>query len=122
LKNWGRTKLSSLEWFGPHAGKIAHGELPGLGFRSRDLRVGIRHRTWRSGGFSSRPKCIFSIGERILFLLIGLSAALIEEALFRGYIQPVAMSKYGKVGGLMMTAFLFARSSPILLGRFKNSV
>lgn len=46
--------------------------------------------------------------QRCLFLLIGVNAALLEESLFRGYLQPVLIKKLGTGGGILATAIVFA--------------
>jgi membrane protease YdiL (CAAX protease family) len=65
----------------------------------------------------------YTIAQRLLFLLIGLGAAFNEESIFRGYLQPVVISKAGRAGGIALTAGIFALhhmqfSPPQFAGRF----
>jgi hypothetical protein len=57
---------------------------------------------------------------RLMFLGIGLGAALAEETLFRGYLQPALAGAVGIAGGIALTATVFAVShlqfAPIALG------
>lgn len=46
--------------------------------------------------------------QRCLFFIIGVNAALIEESLFRGYLQPTLNKKLGTAGGILLTAIVFA--------------
>jgi membrane protease YdiL (CAAX protease family) len=50
----------------------------------------------------------WSLLDRCYFALIGLQAAAIEESLFRGYLQPALCNKLGLVGGIVLTAVIFA--------------
>ncbi|MCG3120159.1 MAG: hypothetical protein ALAOOOJD_02784 [bacterium] len=58
-----------------------------------DLVQAIAHYTWKQRG---------------LFFLIGIQAALVEESLFRGYLQPVLVKRLGAVAGILLTAVVFA--------------
>lgn len=49
-----------------------------------------------------------SLAERLPYLAIGVMASVLEEPLFRGYLQPLAMRRFGPRGGLLGTALLFA--------------
>ncbi|HWN70161.1 MAG TPA: CPBP family intramembrane glutamic endopeptidase, partial [Haliangium sp.] len=48
-----------------------------------------------------------SPGQRVFFLGIGLLAASAEDTLFRGYIQPALMTRFGAVAGVVLTMVLF---------------
>lgn len=49
-----------------------------------------------------------SLAARLPFLVIGILAALLEEPIFRGYLQPAAMDRFGFLRGGFATALLFA--------------
>jgi len=44
---------------------------------------------------------------RFLYVGIGVSAAFIEESLYRGYLQPALIARLGLVAGIVVTAILF---------------
>ena len=46
--------------------------------------------------------------QRLLFLCIGITAALTEETLFRGYLQPELTSRLGVAPGILLTAAIFS--------------
>lgn len=80
--------LGFLVAFGVVAGMAALG-----GASIPDLLQAIAQYTWKQRG---------------LFLLIGLQAALVEESLFRGYLQPVLVKRLGTGAGILLTAVVFA--------------
>ncbi len=49
-----------------------------------------------------------SVSERLQFVLIGVSASLTEESLFRGYLQPSLCKRLGPAAGVGLTALLFS--------------
>jgi membrane protease YdiL (CAAX protease family) len=51
-------------------------------------------------------------GERALLLLVGLAIAAFEEPAFRGYLQPALVQRLGLVGGVAVTALVFAAWHP----------
>jgi len=53
-----------------------------------------------------------SVGERALFLVVGLAIALFEEPVFRGYLQPALIARLGWAGGVAVTALVFAAWHP----------
>jgi membrane protease YdiL (CAAX protease family) len=50
----------------------------------------------------------YSLSQRILFVILGLAIALWEESVFRGYLQPALIARAGAVGGVALTALIFA--------------
>lgn len=47
--------------------------------------------------------------QRASFVVIGIcGAAIAEESLYRGYLQPALVSKLGVVGGILLTSLLFS--------------
>jgi membrane protease YdiL (CAAX protease family) len=62
----------------------------------------------RSGGEFVRAILTISTPQRLLFALIGLQAAFVEETLFRGYLQPALVARRGNFQGVLLTAMIFA--------------
>jgi membrane protease YdiL (CAAX protease family) len=62
---------------------------------------------YSAGGFLEAVAS-FTWRERLLGLLIGVSAALLEESLYRGYLQPALCKRLGATGGIVATAVLFS--------------
>jgi membrane protease YdiL (CAAX protease family) len=56
----------------------------------------------------------YGMGDRAFYFGIGVVAALTEEPLFRGYLQPALMGKLGAIGGLAITALVFAAVHPVV--------
>lgn len=50
----------------------------------------------------------YTLPQRALFALIGAQATLVEESLFRGYLQPAFNARLGTVAGVVLTALVFA--------------
>ena len=50
----------------------------------------------------------FTPGQRLLYLLIGIYAAITEESLFRGYLQPTLVARLRFPAGVLVTALFFA--------------
>lgn len=50
--------------------------------------------------------------QRALLLLVGLAIAIFEESVFRGYLQPSLVHHLGLVGGVVVTALIFAAWHP----------
>ncbi|MGN6106896.1 MAG: CPBP family intramembrane glutamic endopeptidase [Kofleriaceae bacterium] len=46
--------------------------------------------------------------EQLLGVLIGVNASLVEESLFRGYLQPLLCERLGTSSGVVVTAVLFS--------------
>lgn len=70
---------------------------------SLELQEGSARETW--GTLLS-----YSPGERAFFAMIGLQAALVEESLFRGYLQDQLSWAAGTFAGTTLTAVAFAAS------------
>lgn len=49
-----------------------------------------------------------SLGQRVLMTSIGVGAALIEETVFRGTLQPVLVARLGRPAGVAATAVIFS--------------
>lgn len=49
----------------------------------------------------------FSLADRVFFLGIGLLAASAEDTLFRGYMQPALMTRFGAIAGVVLTMMFF---------------
>jgi membrane protease YdiL (CAAX protease family) len=56
----------------------------------------------------------WSLPQRALFLMIGIAIAVFEESVFRGYLQPTLIHRLGYVGGIAVTAVVFAAWHPPL--------
>ncbi len=50
----------------------------------------------------------YTFAQRLLFLVIGLQAGLIEESVFRGHLQPKCIDRFGLVVGVLIVAIVFA--------------
>jgi membrane protease YdiL (CAAX protease family) len=50
----------------------------------------------------------YTAGQRLQWVFIGLSAAVAEESVFRGYLQPTLIAKTGMVGGVFLCSVIFA--------------
>ena len=46
--------------------------------------------------------------QRVLFALMGVIAAIPEETIFRGILQPTLQNKIGRCSGILLTALIFA--------------
>lgn len=46
--------------------------------------------------------------QRLLGVVIGVNASIVEESLFRGYLQPALCKRLGTAGGIVTTAVLFS--------------
>ena len=49
----------------------------------------------------------FSLRERLFFVYVGISAAVTEETIYRGYLQPALCSRFGVAPGIVLTALVF---------------
>lgn len=50
----------------------------------------------------------FTAGQRVLYVVIGIYAAVTEESLFRGYLQPSLIARFHLPVGILVTALFFA--------------
>lgn len=106
---FGGCSLASLGWRFSHLGlSLSRGMLGFLGC------VGVAASLWMLAGpgrdlsgfvaAAAAPR----MDARVLFALIGIHAAFVEETIFRGYLQPTLISRWGRWGGLLGTAAIFA--------------
>jgi uncharacterized protein len=68
--------------------------------------VGYAFKSWDWSSFLTQQANL-TTSQRVLFLLIGLNASFIEESLFRGFLQPAAISKFGFLLGIVFTSAIF---------------
>jgi membrane protease YdiL (CAAX protease family) len=104
---WGRISLASLGWRADRLGPdIVQGVAGGIVCCGIVLLVSMSrgataaetlHGWWQ-----------VSLLERLLCVLIGVEAALTEETLFRGNLQPTLQRTLTRGAGLLLTAVLFA--------------
>ena len=109
--------------------KIGRVSLADLGFRrdrfAMELLLGVAGLAVYLACFSAivrvllpNPSRVFhhivsqSANERALFLLVGLTIALFEESVFRGYLQPALVHRLGLGRGIVLTAVIFAAWHP----------
>ena len=104
----GRIRLSSLGWKTPLTLRVVL-----LGVAGGAASVALVFGIWLTmesgrtlGGFVHEIAG-FSASQRVLFMLIGVQAAFVEETLFRGYLQPALIARWGPVG-IALTAAIFA--------------
>jgi membrane protease YdiL (CAAX protease family) len=55
-----------------------------------------------------RAAISWGLAQRLLFLGVGFSAALVEESIFRGYLQPSLIERWGAHKGIIATALFFS--------------
>jgi membrane protease YdiL (CAAX protease family) len=104
---WGRVSLAELGWRAERLGPdLLKGTLGGLACCAIVLLISM------SGGASAAETLQgwweVPFLERLLGLLIGIEAALTEESLFRGDLQPTLQRMLGRGAGLLVTALIFA--------------
>jgi len=107
LLRWGRLSLADLGWSTVRLGPdLARGLLGGAGCCGivllLEMTAGATATEAIQGWWSIPPL------ERLLVVLIGLEAALTEETLFRGDLQPTLQRMLGRGAGLLLTAVIFA--------------
>jgi len=107
LLRWGRLSLFELGWSAARLGPdLARGVLGGA------VCCGIVLLIQMSAG-ASAPEVLHGWWsapplERLLILLIGVEAALTEESLFRGDLQPTLQASLGRGAGQLVCALVFA--------------
>jgi hypothetical protein len=70
--------------------------------RDSATEVGAPAEPPQSRGEVGRTIADYTGAQRLLFVLIGVQAALVEESLFRGYLQPTLMEKLGPMFGVVV--------------------
>jgi len=107
LLRWGRLSLAELGWSAARLGPdLARGLLGGAVCCGIVLLIqmsaGASAREVLQGWWSAPPL------ERLLILLVGVEAALTEESLFRGDLQPTLQASLGRGAGQLVCALVFA--------------
>jgi membrane protease YdiL (CAAX protease family) len=104
---WGRISLAELGWRAERLGPdLVKGVLGGLGCCAIVLLISMSRGatvTEALQGWWEVP-----VLERLLGVLIGIEAALSEETLFRGDLQPTLQRLFGRGAGLLLAALVFA--------------
>lgn len=112
LVKFGRTSLRDLGWFMPSRPllELAKG-LVGLAVYLAVYAgavVGLGH----DAHSTFATALAYPLSSRLLLLMVGAHIAFFEESVFRGYLQPALMKRFGYLGGLLLTAVLFAAWHP----------
>ena len=104
---WGRISLAELGWRSDRLGRdLLRGMVGGIACCGIVLLVSMSRGATAAEalqGWWTVP-----LLERVLGVLIGVEAALTEETLFRGDLQPTLQRMLGRGAGLLLTAVLFA--------------
>ena len=104
---WGRVSLAELGWRAERLGPdLLKGVLGGLACCAIVLLISMTLGASAAEALQGWWGVPFL--ERLLGLLIGVEAALSEETLFRGDLQPTLQRMLGRGGGLLLTALIFA--------------
>jgi membrane protease YdiL (CAAX protease family) len=85
------------------------------------ILLGILAVWWSPEVAAEQWRELVSIGlaDRLPYVLVGLTATIAEEPLFRGYLQPRLIDRVGLIGGLVATAVVFTMVHPrTYSGRF----
>lgn len=104
---WGRISLAELGWRADRLGPdVARGLVGGAACCGIVLLVSMS----RGATAAETLQAWWAVPllERLLGVLIGVEAALTEETLFRGDLQPTLQRVLGRGAGLLLTAVLFA--------------
>ncbi len=116
LVRLGRLTWRDLGWHTERLGQALLLGLLGLGLLTANL-LGLL----ALQGFLGQMKILetiaaYTLAQRLLFLVLGLSASAIEESLFRGYLQPALVARTGLMGGILLQAIVFAAYHVFFLG------
>ncbi len=104
---WGRVSLAELGWKAERLGPdLLRGAVGGAVCCGIVLLVSMSHGATAAETLQAWWEVPFL--ERLLGMLIGVEAALTEETLFRGDLQPTVQRMLGRGAGLLLTAVLFA--------------
>jgi uncharacterized protein len=107
INKYGGLSLKQIGWrFDNWKTNVAVGILGGLIAVCAIYLVGLGFKSWDWSSFLTQQANLTS-SQRVLFLLIGLNASFIEESLFRGFLQPAAIDKFGYLLGIVFTALIF---------------
>ena len=107
LLRWGRTSLPALGWKSAHLLADVGFGLLGFGLLAAvvlalSLALGSSVEETVASWLHQSP------GTRVLCACIGLLAAFNEESLFRGYLQPGLVARFGAAAGVLLGALVFA--------------
>lgn len=109
LLRFGRVSLRELGW---RTDDLASNVLRGLGAGVVVVAI-VGALRYADGGVEAVAATLdavrsYSIAQRVLFLAIGIVAAFAEESIFRGYLQPSLIERWGNIAGIVSTAAFFA--------------
>ena len=109
LLRWGRLSLRDLGWRSDALMADLGRGLVGFAMVAA-VAIGLRY--LQGGGAAvldvGRTVLGYSLAQRALFFAVGLVAAFGEESIFRGYLQPSLMKRWGAPSGVLLTAAFFS--------------
>jgi membrane protease YdiL (CAAX protease family) len=124
MRRFARLDFGEVGWRAPASRDVAYGL---LGLVLCTAVVTCILAAWYDGfgdtiDYITGKVASFTPQHRVFFLLMGLVAAIPEETIFRGILQPTLQHKLGRFRGLFATAAVFAVyhfmfSPPQLLGK-----
>jgi membrane protease YdiL (CAAX protease family) len=104
---WGRVSFPELGWRADRLGPdVVRGVLGGIACCGVVLLISMSRGATAAETLEGWWQV--SLLERLLGVLIGIEAALTEETLFRGNLQPTLQRMLARGAGLLLTAVLFA--------------
>ena len=104
---WGRVSLPELGWRADRLGQdLVRGVVGGIACCGIVLLISMSRGATAAETLQGWWQVSFP--ERLLGVLIGVEAALSEESLFRGNLQPTLQRMLARGAGLLLTAVLFA--------------